>query len=255
MLSLTGKNILVTGVGNSQSIAWGCSTQLREAGANVLLAYQSPAMADSAHLLAQSVSAPLSVLLDVEDEAGVTDAFTAIAEHSGGRLDGVVHSPTLGLRDDLSGRVLDLSQERFSRALDVGCHSFIRIARAAEPLLADGASLVAISYYGAEKVIPNYGLMSLCKAALEAAVRYLAAEFGDRDIGVYAVSPGPLRRRSGSGIAEIDDLMQRAKERAALHRLVTPEEVGALTAFLCSGNAAGLTGSVLHVDAGYRAAA
>ena len=255
MLSLTGKNILVTGVGNSQSIAWGCATQLREAGANVLLAYQSPVMAESAHMLAQGVSAPLSVLLDVEDDVGVAEAFAAITEHSGGRLDGVVHSPTLGLRDDLSGRVLDLSRERFTRALDVGCHSFIRMARLAEPLLADGASLVAISYYGAEKVIPNYGLMSLCKAALEAAVRYLAAEFGDRDIGVYAVSPGPLRRRAGSGIAEIDDLMQRAKERAALHRLVTPEEVGALTAFLCSGNAAGLTGSVLHVDAGYRAAA
>jgi enoyl-[acyl-carrier protein] reductase I len=255
MLNLAGKNILVTGVGNSQSIAWGCATQLREAGANVLLTYQSPLMAESAHMLAQEVSAPLAVLLDVEDDAGVASAFTAIAEHCQGRLDGVVHSPTLGLRDDLSGRVLDLSRERFSRALDVACHSFIRVARAAEPLLADGASLVAISYYGAERVVPNYGLMSLCKAALEAAVRYLAAELGEHDIGVYAVSPGPLRRRATSGIAEIDDLMREAKEHAALHRLVTPEEVGALTAFLCSGNAGGLTGSVLHVDAGYRAAA
>jgi len=255
MLNLAGKRILVTGVGNSQSIAWGCATQLREAGAEVLLAYQSAGMADAAHLLAQEVGAPLAVLLDVEDDAGVATAFAAIAESCHGRLDGVVHSPALALRDDLGGRVLDLSRERFVRALDVACHSFIRVAGAAEPLLPDGASLVAISYYGAEKIIPNYGLMSLCKAALEAAVRYVAAELGPRDIGVYAVSPGPLRRRAASGIAEIDDLMRQAKEHAPLHRLVTPEEVGALTAFLCSGNATGLTGSVLHVDAGYRAAA
>jgi enoyl-[acyl-carrier protein] reductase I len=112
-----------------------------------------------------------------------------------------------------------------------------------------------MSYYGAEKVIPNYGLMSLCKAALEAAVRYLAAELGPRNIGVYAVSPGPLMRRTASGIAELDELMHHAKHHAPLHRLTTPEEVGALAAFLCSGKAAGLTGSVLHVDAGYRVAA
>jgi enoyl-[acyl-carrier protein] reductase I len=255
MLTLAGKRILVTGVGNSQSLAWGCATQLKQAGADVLLAYQAPALAETAGALAQEVDARLTTLLDVEDDAGVATAFAAIGEHCGGRLDGIVHSPSLSLRDDLAGRVLDTTKGRFGHAMDVACHSFIRLAKAAEPMLADGASLVTMSYYGAEKVIPNYGLMSLCKAALEAGVRYLAAELGPRNIGVYAVSPGPLMRRHASGIAELDELMHHAKHHAPLHRLTTPEEVGALATFLCSGKAAGLTGSVLHVDAGYRVAA
>jgi enoyl-[acyl-carrier protein] reductase I len=255
MLTLAGKRILVTGVGNSQSIAWGCATQLKEAGADVLLAYQTPSMADAAQMLAREIAARFAGLLDIEDDDGVAAAFAEIARHCDGRLDGVVHSPSLALRDDLAGRLVDTPRARFAHAMDVACHSFIRVAKAAEPLLVDGASLVTMSYYGAEKVIPNYGLMSLCKAALEAGVRHLASEMGPRNIGVYAVSPGPLKRRTASGIAELDELMHHAKHHAPLHRLVTPEEVGALTAFLCSGNAAGLTGSVLHVDAGYRVAA
>jgi enoyl-[acyl-carrier protein] reductase I len=170
-----------------------------------------------------------------------------------GKLDFAIHSMAFAKRDDLHGRVVDTSADGFALAMDVSTHSFVRLARKAEPLLekAGGGSLITMTYLGSEKVIANYGVMGLCKAALEAATRYMAFELGPKNIRVNAVSPGPLMTRAASGIAGFDGLMAAAVERSPLHRLVTPEDIGALVAFLVSEAGRNMSGGVHFVDAGY----
>jgi enoyl-[acyl-carrier protein] reductase I len=176
--------------------------------------------------------------------------FAQIAQRWG-RLDFLLHAIAYAPAADLHGRMVDSSAAGFARAMDISCHSFVRLARLAEPLMKDGGALVTMSYYGAQKVIPNYGLMGPVKAALEATVRYLAAELGPGGIRVHAVSPGPIKTRAASGIGEFEKLLDDTASRAPEHQLVTIADVGAVTALLCSDAARAMTGNVVFVDAGY----
>jgi enoyl-[acyl-carrier protein] reductase I len=183
-------------------------------------------------------------------EPGQIKALFAQIEAEWGRLDFLLHSIAFAPRDDLHGRVTDCSQSGFDLAINVSCHSFIRMVRSAEPLMRDGGVAMTMSYYGAEKVVDNYNLMGPVKAALEASVRYMAAELGRKNIRVYAVSPGPVPTRAASGIDRFDELMEAAAARAPRHSLVTIEQIGKVARFLASDEADGMTGNIVHVDNG-----
>lgn len=188
--------------------------------------------------------------LDVEQPGQLEAVFDAIGARWG-RLDFLLHSIAFAPKSDLHGRVVDSSREGFARAMDISCHSFARMARLAQPLMKEGGSLMTMSYVGAEEVISDYGLMGPVKAALEASVRYLAAELGPGGIRVNAVSPGPLATRAASGIPHFDALLAQAAQRAPMRRLVDIADVGALCAFLAGDGSSAMTGNTLYVDAGY----
>lgn len=252
IVNLEGKVGLITGIANEKSISTGVAEACVDAGATVVITYQNDKTRAFIEPIVHRLGVDKVLLLDVTRPETLTDVFAQIdAEY--GRLDFAVHSMAFAKRDDLHGRVVDTSPDGFALAMDVSTHSFVRLARAAEPLFekAGGGSLITMTYLGSEKVIPNYGVMGLCKAALEAATRYLAAELGAKGIRVNAVSPGPLMTRAASGIAGFDGLMAAAVERSPMHALVTPEDVGALTAFLVSDAGRLITGGVHFVDAGY----
>jgi len=247
---LAGKRGLVVGVANEQSIAYGCARAFRDAGADLALTYLNDKAKPHVEPLARELAADLLLPLDVRDAAQTEALFAAIGE-KWGRLDFLVHSIAFAPKADLQGRLVDSSAEGFLTAMDISCHSFVRMARLAEPLMRGGGALVTMSYYGAEKVIPHYGLMGPVKAALEAAVRYLAYELGPKGIRVHAVSPGPLKTRAASGIASFDELLAEAEQRAAEHDVVDILDIGAATAFLCSPFAKLITGGTVYVDGGY----
>lgn len=252
LVNLQGKVGLITGIANEKSISTGVAEACADAGATLVISYQN----EKTRAFIEPVVARLGVdqvhLLDVTRPETLASTFAAI-EAAYGKLDFAIHSMAFAKRDDLHGRVVDTSPDGFALAMDVSTHSFVRLAKAAEPLFAKagGGALVTMTYLGSEKVIPNYGVMGLCKAALEAATRYLAAELGAKNVRVNAVSPGPLMTRAASGIAGFDGLMASAVERAPMHALVTPEDIGALTAFLVSDAGRLITGGVHFVDAGY----
>lgn len=246
---LKGKRGLVVGIANAESIAYGCAVKLRAFGAELAVTYLNDKAEKHVRPLAEALGAAIIAPLDVQ-EAGALDAvFARIAAEWGG-LDFVIHSIAFAPRDDLHGRVVDCSAEGFTQAMQVSCWSFLRMAKLAEPLMAEGGALVTMSYYGADKVVGNYNMMGPVKAALEASVRYAADELGTKGIRVYAVSPGPLRTRAASGIAQFDELIAMAVERAPARRLVDIAEVGRVVAFLVSGAASGMTGDTIYVDAG-----
>lgn len=247
---LIGKRGLVVGVANEQSIAWGCAKAFREAGAELALTWLNDKARPHVEPLAQQLGAALQMPLDVEQPEQLDAVFAAITERWG-RLDFLLHSIAFAPSGDLHGRVIDCSKEGFARAMDISCHSFIRMARLAEPLMAHGGALLTMSYLGADEVVAHYGLMGPVKAALESSVRYLATELGPQGIRVNAVSPGPLATRAASGIAHFDELMDDARRRAPLRRLVDIDEVGSLCAFLASDAARAITGDTLYVDAGF----
>lgn len=250
MFHLNGKRGLVVGIANDKSIAWGCARAFSRAGASLALTYLNDKALPHVRPLAQQVDADLLLPLDVEKPDQLESVFDHISTRWE-RLDFLVHSIAFAPKDDLHGRVTDCSRDGFMRAMDVSCHSFIRMARLAEPLMRDGGTLLTMSYHGADEVVSNYGLMGPVKAALQSATRYIAAELGPKGIRVHAISPGPLPTRAASGIAHFDQLMKDAEDRAPLHRLVDIEDVGALAAYLVSDGARSLTGSTMHVDAGY----
>lgn len=250
ILSLNGKVGLITGVANDKSIAYGVAKSCAAAGAQLALTYQTEKTRQYTEPLAQGLGASLFQFCDVTQQGSLEAVMEAIDKQYG-RLDFVVHSMAFAPRDDLHGRVLDCSLVGFQQAMDVSVHSFIRMAKAAEPLLQEGSSLITMSYLGADRVVDHYGIMGLCKAALESATRYMAHELGPKGIRVNAVSPGPMLTRAASGIAQFDALMQQAIDRSPLRRLATTDQVGGLTAFLASDAAAGITGSTIYVDAGY----
>lgn len=247
---LAGKVGLVTGIANEQSIAYGCARAFHDAGAALALTYLNDKAKPYVAPIAQALAAELFLPLDVRGGDQMAALFAAIRERWG-RLDFLVHSIAFAPKADLQGRLVDCSVEGFLAAMDISCHSFLRMAKLAEPLMAEGGVLVTMSYYGAEKVIPNYNLMGPVKAALEAAVRYLAYELGPKGIRVHAVSPGPLRTRAASGLAEFDELLAEAEQRAPEHEIVDVLDVGAATAFLCSPFAKLITGGTIYVDGGY----
>ncbi|HEY0181011.1 MAG TPA: enoyl-ACP reductase FabI [Dokdonella sp.] len=249
IVDLTGRKGLVVGIANEHSLAWGCAERMHAAGAELAVTWLNDKARSYVEPLAARVGATLALPLDVERDGELDAVFAAIARQWG-RLDFVLHAIAFAPKDDLHGRVTDCTREGFARAMDVSCHSLIRMARLAEPLMSGGGSLVTLSYLGADEVVANYGIMGPVKAALESTVRYLAAELGGAGIRVNAISPGPVATRAASGIAHFDDLLARSAERAQLRRTVEPAEVGALCAFLVSDAARSMTGDTLYVDAG-----
>lgn len=250
LFSLEGKVGLVVGIANEHSIAWGCARAFREAGAELAVTWFNDKARPHVEPLAQRVQAGIAQSLDVEQPGQLEAVFEAI-EQRWGRLDFLLHSIAFAPKTDLHGRVVDTSREGFSRAMDISCHSFARMARLAEPLMPQGGSLLTMSYVGAEEVIPDYGVMGPVKAALEASTRYLAAELGPRGVRVNAVSPGPLATRAASGIPNFDAMLDDAVRRAPMRRLVDIDDVGALCVFLASDGARSITGGTLYVDAGF----
>ncbi|MDR0735283.1 MAG: enoyl-ACP reductase FabI [Zoogloeaceae bacterium] len=250
MLNLHGKRGLVVGVANNQSIAYGCAKAFGLCGAELAITYLNAKAEPHVRPLAEILGAQIIEPLDVEQPGELEAVFQRI-EEKWGRLDFVLHSIAFAPKDDLHGRVADCSRDGFLRAMDVSCHSFVRMAKLAEPLMKNGGCLLTMSYMGADEVIENYGIMGPVKAALQSVSRYLAAELGIKGIRVHAVSPGPLQTRAASGIKEFDKLMKKATERAPLHTLVSIDDIGALCAYLASDIAKGLTGGTIHVDAGY----
>jgi enoyl-[acyl-carrier protein] reductase I len=248
---LKGKKGLIAGVANADSIAYGCVRAAHAAGAELLVAYGHPKAEPHVRPLLAEIGHPPAVLCDVTDETQMQALFEQ-ARTLWGKLDFLVHSIAFAPKEDLHGRLIDCSSAGFHTAMEVSCFSFIRMAKLAEPLMRDGGCLLTMSYLGAEKVVENYNLMGPVKAALESAVRYLANELGPQGIRVHALSPGPLRTRAASGIAEFDKLMERAAQRSPMKRLVSIDDVGATAAFLASDAASALTGLTLYVDAGYQ---
>lgn len=245
-----GKRGLVAGIANEHSIAAGCARAFHEAGAQLAVTYLNDKAKPFVQPVADAVSADLVLPLDVNDDAQLDSVFEAVEARWGG-LDFLLHSIAYCPMEDLHGRVTDCSRKGFAEAMDISCHSFIRMARKAEPLMKDGGCLLTVSYHGADKVVDHYNIMGPVKAALEASVRYLAAELGPKGIRVNALSPGPLKTRAASGIAYFDELIDKARERAPERRLVTIDDVGNMAAGLVSDAARNVTGNISYVDAGY----
>ena len=245
---------LIVGLANDQSLAWGCATTLRAAGAELALTYLNDRAKRFVEPLAQQVGAEMLLPLDVTAPDQMDALFDRVASRWGG-LDFLLHSIAFAPKEDLHGRVTDSSADGFGSAMDVSCHSLIRLAHRAEPLMQNGGAILTMSFYGSEKVVPGYGIMGPVKAALEASVRYLAAELGPSGIRVNALSTGPVRTRAASGLSHFDALMARAAETAPLHQLVTIEQVGEMGAFLLSDRARFVTGQTIYVDSGYNVVA
>jgi len=247
---LKGKKALVTGIANDQSIAWGCAKAFRLLGAEVAITYLNDKAKPHVEPLAESLDAAILMPLDLRVEGQLEALFERIAAEWGG-LDLVLHSIAFAPKEDLQGRVVDCSKAGFLTAMEVSCWSFIRMARLAEPLMTRGGALFTMSYYGSQMVVEHYNLMGPVKAALEAAVRYMAAELGPQGIRVHAISPGPLKTRAASGIPEFDQLLHKAQEKAPARSLVSVDDVGIAVGFLATDAAKLITGETLYIDGGY----
>src|SRR5215471_9207350 len=247
---LEGKRGLIVGIANDQSIAWGCAKAFRALGAELAVTYLNDKAKKYVEPLAQTLEAPIFMPLDVGVPGQMEAVFERI-EKEWGRLDFVVHSIAFSPKNALQGRVIDVPRDGFLTTMDVSCWSFIRMAHLAEPLMKDGGTLFTMSYYGSQMVVKNYNIMGVAKAALECAVRYIAAELGPKGIRVHAISPGPLATRAASGIPEFDELLDKAKESAPARSLVSIDDVGVATAFLAHDAAKLITGETLYIDGGY----
>ncbi|MCC6197838.1 MAG: enoyl-ACP reductase FabI, partial [Burkholderiales bacterium] len=240
---------LVIGIANDSSIAYGCARAFRELGADVAVTYLNDKAKRFVEPLAQALAAPIFLPLDVSVPGELETVFDAVATQWG-RLDILVHSIAFAPKEDLQGGLLQCSAEGFAKAMDVSCHSFVRMARLAAPLMTEGGTLFAMSYYGANKVVPTYSVMGPVKAALEACCRYLAYELGPKGIRVHAISPGPLKTRAASGLKDFDILLTEAAQRAPLGELVDVMDVGFACAYLATPYARRLSGETLYVDGG-----
>src|SRR5215467_24594 len=247
---LEPKKGLIVGIANDQSIAWGCAKAFRALGAELAVTYLNDKAKKYVEPLARQLEAPILMPLDVS-KPGQMEAVFERVESEWGELDFLLHSIAFSPKDTLCGRVVDVPREGFLTTMDVSCWSFIRMAHLAEPLMKRGGTLFTMSYYGSQMVVKNYNIMGVAKAALESAVRYIAAELGPKGIRVHAISPGPLATRAASGIPEFDELLDKAKEKAPARRLVSIDDVGVATAFLAHDAARLITGETLYVDGGY----
>lgn len=247
---LAGRKGLIAGIANEHSIAWGCAKAFRALGADLAITYLNDKARPHVEPLAREVDAQLLLPLDLRVDGAVEAVFEQV-EADWGQLDFLVHSIAFAPVEDLHGRLTDCSKAGFLQAMDVSCWSFIRMANLAEPLMKQGGTLVCMSYFGAQMVVDHYNVMGPVKAALECAVRYLAAELGPKGIRVHAVSPGPLATRAASGLTGFDDLLAKAHEKAPISSLLSIEDVGAATAHLATDAARLMTGQTLFVDGGY----
>jgi enoyl-[acyl-carrier protein] reductase I len=246
---LNGAKVLVCGIANEHSIAFGCAKAFRELGADLAITYLNEKSKGYVEPLAHQLEAPIFMPLDVS-QPGELEAVFARIEQEWGRLDSLVHSIAWAPKDDLQGGLLNCSADGFAKTMDVSCHSFVRMARLAAPLMKDGGTMFAMSYYGASKVVSNYNVMGPVKAALEASARYLAYELGPQGIRVHPISPGPLKTRAASGLKDFDLLLNEAAQRAPLGELVDIMDVGFTCAFLATPYARRLSGETVFVDGG-----
>ncbi len=247
---MAGKRGLIMGVANDRSIAWGIASTLAQHGAELAFTYQGDALLKRVKPLADQVGARLVLPCDVTDEASIDATFAAI-EAEWGKLDFVVHAIAFSDKNELDGLYLDTTRSNFLRTMDISCYSFTAVAQRAVPLMTDGGSMITLSYYGAERVMPHYNVMGVAKAALEASVRYLAVDLGGRNIRVNAISAGPIKTLAASGIGDFRYILKWNELNAPLKRNVTIQEVGGAGLFLLSDLGAGVTGEVMHVDSGY----
>ena len=247
---LAGKRGLVMGVANTRSIAWGIARAAREAGAELAFTFQGEALEKRVRPLAAELGAAVVGHCDVTDPATI-DAVFAEVEKLWGKLDFVVHCIAFSDKDELTGRYVDTSEGNFTKSLLISCYSFTAIAQRAEKMMSEGGALLTLTYYGAEKWMPHYNVMGVAKAALEASVRYLAADLGEKAIRVNAISAGPIKTLAASGIGDFRYILKWNEYNAPMRRTVTIEEVGETAVYLLSPMSRGVTGEILHVDAGY----
>jgi enoyl-[acyl-carrier protein] reductase I len=247
--ALTGSKALVVGVANQHSIAYGCAKAFHELGADLAITYINEKTRTYVEPLARELEAPIFMPLDV-GTPGMLEAVFERINKEWGRLDIVLHSLAFAPKEDLRGALINCSAEGFKEAMDISCHSFVRMARLAAPLMKDGGTMFAMSYYGANKVVPNYNVMGPVKAALEACCRYLAYELGGKRIRVHAISPGPLKTRAASGLKDFQLLLNEAAQRAPIGELVDIMDVGFACAYLATPYAHRLSGATVYVDGG-----
>ena len=253
MLNLSGKNVLVTGIANNRSIAWGIAQQLHAAGATLGITYlpdEKGRFEKKVAELVEPLQPSLFLPCDVQNEAQVQETFDSIGA-KWGRLDGLIHCLAFASKESLSGDFSSVTRADFTQALEISAYSLLSLSRAAKPLMSEGGSIVTLTYLGGVRVSPNYTTMGIAKAALEMNVRYLAAELGSQNVRVNAISAGPIRTLASSAIGGILDMIHHVEKVAPLRRTVTQTEVGNTAAFLSSDLASGITGQVIYVDAGY----
>ncbi len=248
---MEGKRGLILGVANERSIAWGIAKALADQGAELAFTFQGEAFEKRVRPLAESVGSTIITPCDVEDQ-GSLDALFSKIDQDWGSLDFVVHSLAYSDKDELTGKFVETSAENFTRTMNISCFSFTNIAKMAYPLMKEnGGSLITLTYYGSERVMPSYNVMGVAKAALEASVRYLAADLGEDNIRINAISAGPMRTLAGSAIGSARKIYKRSEANAPLRRTVTLEQLGGTAVYLLSDLSGGVTGEVHHVDAGY----
>ncbi len=249
---LEGKTGVVFGVANKNSIAWGIAQAWHEAGARLAFTYQGERLKGKVEALVSGFGTDTLITeCDVTSDDDIDRVFTEVSESFDGKLDMVLHSVAYAPREALEGRFVDTTREAFTIAHDISAYSLVALAKRAAPLMTEGGSIVAMSYYGAAKVVPHYNVMGVAKAALEASMRYLAYDLGENKIRVNCISAGPVNTLAARGIAGFSSMLKRYEEQAPLKRNVTPEELGATGTFLASDGAAAITGQVLYVDCGY----
>ena len=247
---LEGKKGLIVGIANENSIAWGCAKAFRAFGAELAVTYLNDKAKKYIEPLARQIDAAILMPLEVRTPGEMEAVFDRIGKEWG-ELDFVVHSIAFSPKEALQGRVVDVQREGFLTTMDVSCWSFIRMAHLAEPLMKKGGTLFTMTFYGSQMVVEHYNIMGVAKAALESAVRYMAAELGPKGIRVHAISPGPLATRAASGIPEFDELLEKAKTKAPARSLVSIDDVGVATAFLAHDAAKLMTGDTVYIDGGY----
>tara|TARA_R110000787_G_scaffold49111_8_gene118001 strand:+ start:6497 stop:7309 length:813 start_codon:yes stop_codon:yes gene_type:complete len=247
---MAGKRGLVMGVANKQSIAWGISQALADQGAELAFTFQGPALEKRVRPLAESIGSTTVLPCDVTDDASVDQVFDDLRRSWGG-IDFLVHAIAYSDKDQLKGKYVDTTAENFARTMDISCYSFTTIARRAAELMTSGGSMLTLTYYGAERVMPHYNVMGVAKAALEASVRYLAADLGEQNVRVNALSAGPIKTLAASGIGDFRYILKWNELNSPLKRNVTLEDIGGSALYLLSDLSTGVTGELHHVDSGY----
>jgi len=247
---MAGKRGLIMGVANDRSIAWGIARTVADHGASLAFTFQGEALEKRVRPLAEQVGSDIVLPCDVTDSASMNNLFSEIADQWGS-LDFVVHAIAYSDKDELKGQYLDTSRDNFLRSLDISCYSFTDVCRRAAPLMSDGGSLLTLTYYGAERVMPHYNVMGVAKAALEASVRYLAVDLGGSGIRVNAISAGPIKTLAASGIGDFRYILKWNELNSPLKRNVTIDQVGGAGLYLLSDLGSGVSGEIHHVDSGY----